>query len=86
MPVTGESLWFLCLLLFLDASTLAVATTPLLLLYGRFHPPWQIAVFGGAASALGSTVQLLILRWAMDSGQRWIHRLRAIAREARPPR
>lgn len=71
----GESLWVLCLLLFLDGATLAASSTILLLHYGRYHEPWQVALAGGASSALGSSVQLLILRWALSSKQRWMQRL-----------
>jgi len=75
-------------LLFADAATLAAFTTPLLLLYGRRHEPWQVAVFGGLASALGSAVQLLLLRWLLAADQPWMRRFapsraqldRAIAR------
>jgi uncharacterized membrane protein YdjX (TVP38/TMEM64 family) len=72
--MNGEALWVLCGLLFLDGATFAFFTTVLLLHYGQFHPPWQVAVFGGASSALGSMLQLLALRWAMASGRRWMHR------------
>lgn len=68
------SLWVLCLLLFLDGSTLAIFTTPLLLQYGRLHEPWQIAVFGGAASAAGSAVQLFLLQLAVRAKFGWIQR------------
>jgi uncharacterized membrane protein YdjX (TVP38/TMEM64 family) len=61
-------------LLFVDAATLAVATTPLLLLYGRHHEPWAVALFGGAASALGSATQLLLLRWVVADGRSWMKR------------
>ena len=64
----------LCLLLFLDGATFAFFTTMLLLHYGHVYPPWQVAVFGGAASAAGSVVQLLMLRWAMASGHPWMKR------------
>ena len=71
----GESLAMLCLLLFLDGATFAFATTPLLLEYGKHHAPWLVAIAGGASSALGSTVQLLILRWALASNRPWMRRL-----------
>lgn len=70
----AESLWVLCLLLFVDGATFAFFSTVLLLHYGRFHTPWQVAVAGGAASAMGSMVQLLVLRWALGSDQRWMRR------------
>lgn len=62
----GTSLWLLCALLFVDGATLALFTTPLLLLYGRYDAPWKIALLGGLASAAGSTVQILFFRWALD--------------------
>jgi uncharacterized membrane protein YdjX (TVP38/TMEM64 family) len=69
-----DSLLVLCLLLFLDGATFAFFTTPLLLHYGRLHPPWHVAFAGGAASALGSVIQLLLLRWALSSGRPWMRR------------
>ena len=69
-----QSLWVLCLLLFVDGATIAATSTVLLLHYGRYHEPWRIAVFGGAASALGSAVQLAILRWALGTEQPWMKR------------
>jgi uncharacterized membrane protein YdjX (TVP38/TMEM64 family) len=72
--VSAESLWVLCLFLFLDGATFAFFTTPLLLQYGKFHEPWLVALTGGAASALGSAVQLLLLRWALRSDRPWLKR------------
>lgn len=72
--MSPEALWVLCLLLFVDGATFAFATTPLLLEYGKFHAPWAVAVAGGAASALGSAVQLLVLRWALGAKQPWMRR------------
>lgn len=69
-----DSLLVLCLLLFADGATLALFTTPLLLQYGKFHPAWQVAVFGGLASALGSAVQIIVLRWAVTSDVPWLRR------------
>jgi membrane protein YqaA with SNARE-associated domain len=69
-----HSLWLLCLLLFVDGATFSFATTPLLLKFGQFHEPWKVAVFGGAASAAGSVVQLLILRWALASSHPYMRR------------
>ena len=69
-----ESLWTLCLLLFVDGATFAFFTTPLLLQFGKFHTPWLVALTGGAASALGSVVQLLVLRWALASNHPWTRR------------
>ena len=70
----ADSLVVLCLLLFLDGATLALFTTPLLLQYGKFHPAWQVALFGGLASALGSALQIIVLRWAVRSDWPWIKR------------
>jgi uncharacterized membrane protein YdjX (TVP38/TMEM64 family) len=64
----------LCALLFLDGATFAFFTTPLLLHYGKFHPPWLVAITGGLASALGSAVQLLALRWLLDRDVAWLRR------------
>ena len=72
--MTAESLWVLCVLLFLDGATFAFATTPLLLQYGKYHAPWQVALAGGGASALGSAVQLLFLRWALAANHPWMRR------------
>ena len=69
-----ESLWVLCALLFVDGATIAATSTVMVLHYGRHHEPWAIAVFGGAASALGSAVQLWILRWALAHEQPWMKR------------
>ena len=68
------SLWFLCLLLFLDGATLAAFSTVLLIQYGRYHEPWRVALAGGAASALGSVIQLLLLRWALSAKHPWMNR------------
>jgi len=64
----------LCLLLFLDGATLAVATTPLLLTYGRYHAPWVVALAGAASSALGGAVQILLLRWLLSTRHPWMIR------------
>jgi uncharacterized membrane protein YdjX (TVP38/TMEM64 family) len=72
--LSAESLWLLCLLLFVDGATFAFATTPLLLEYGKFHVPWAVALAGGAASAAGSAVQIVVLRWAFSSDQPWMRR------------
>ena len=69
-----ESLWVLCLFLFLDGATFAIATTPLLLQYGKFHPPWQVALAGSTASALGGAIQLLLLRWVLSAKHPWTRR------------
>jgi uncharacterized membrane protein YdjX (TVP38/TMEM64 family) len=70
----ADSLALLCVLLFLDGATFAFFTTPLLLQFGKFHEPWHVAVFGGAASAAGSVVQLRLLRWGLDANVRWLTR------------
>ncbi len=72
--MNAESLWTLCLLLFVDGATFAFFTTPLLLQYGKLHAPWQVALAGGGASAIGSMVQLLLLRWALASDHPWTRR------------
>ena len=74
MSLNPESLVVLCLLLFADGATFSFATTPLLLQYGKLHEPWQVAVFGGAASATGGILQLLVLRWALGASQPWMKR------------
>lgn len=68
------SLIWLCLLLFADGATLSVFTTPLLLRYGHEHPPLLVALLGGVASALGSAVQLALLRWALSSQHPFMRR------------
>jgi len=80
-PNTGrcsieKSLLLLCLLLYVDAATLAFATTALLLIYGRYYDPRAIAVAGGFASALGSATQLLLLRWILAGDKPWMRRLK----------
>lgn len=69
-----DSLFMLCLWLFLDGATLGVASTPLLLFYARRFDPWQVALAGGAASAAGSVVQLVALRWMVARGRPWMRR------------
>ena len=69
-----ESLWVLCLLLFVDGATLAVATTPLLLAYGKYHAPWVVALAGATASALGGAIQIVLLRWVLSSRHPWTRR------------
>jgi len=65
--VLGESLALLCLLLFVDGATVSLFTTPLVLQYGKHHNPWLVGLLGGAANAAGAAVQILVLRWALDS-------------------
>jgi uncharacterized membrane protein YdjX (TVP38/TMEM64 family) len=71
----SESLAWLCLWLFIDGATLSATSTVLLLKYGGLHPAWQVALFGGASAALGSALQLLVLRWALGSQKPWMRRL-----------
>ncbi|TMQ69967.1 MAG: hypothetical protein E6K80_10005 [Candidatus Eisenbacteria bacterium] len=61
--MSADSLWAMCALLLVDGATFAFFTTPLLLHYGHLHPAWQVAVAGSVASALGSVIQLLLLRY-----------------------
>ncbi len=70
----GESLIVLCLLLFADGATTAAFTTPLLLRYARYHEPWHVALAGGASSAAGSAVQLLVFRWMLGQQRPWMKR------------
>ena len=70
----GDSLFILCVLLFLDGATLAIFTTPLLLAYAPRHEPWQVALAGGLASAAGSAVQLLAFRWVLERDVSWLRR------------
>jgi len=69
-----QSLWMMCLLLFLEGGTLSFLTTPTLIYYGRSHEPWMVGLLGSAASAAGSALQLLLLRWALSSRHRWMQR------------
>ena len=69
-----SALWVYCLALVLDGATFSFATTPLIILYAPFHAPWQLAVFGSVASAVGSSVQFVLLRLVLDSGHPWLHR------------
>lgn len=72
--MTVESLWLLCLLLFLDGATLAIWTTPLLLLFAKSFEPWQVAVAGGLSSAAGSVAQLAMFRWMLAHERSWMSR------------
>jgi uncharacterized membrane protein YdjX (TVP38/TMEM64 family) len=72
--MSADSLPVMCLLLLADGATFAFFTTPLLLHYGQLHPAWQVAVLGSLASALGSVIQLLLLRWALRGGHPWMRR------------
>ena len=69
-----DSLFVLCLLLFLDNATLAAFTTPLLLAYAPRFEPWQVGVFGALSAGAGSTIQLVLFRWLLSSEWPWIKR------------
>jgi uncharacterized membrane protein YdjX (TVP38/TMEM64 family) len=69
-----ESLWMMCLLLFAEGGTLSFLTTPTLLYYGRYHEPWVVGLAGSTASAAGSALQLLLLRWALSGRHEWMRR------------
>jgi uncharacterized membrane protein YdjX (TVP38/TMEM64 family) len=64
----------MCLLLFLEGGTLSFLTTPTLLYFGRYHESWAVALSGSAASAAGSALQLLVLRWALSERHPWMKR------------
>ena len=68
------SLWVYSLALFVDGATFAFATTLLIILYAPYHGPWELALVGSLASALGSAFQFQLLRLMLDSGHRWLHR------------
>ena len=68
------SLWVFCLALFVDGATFAFATTLLIILYAPHHSPWELALAGRLASALGSAMQFQILRLMLDSGHPWLQR------------
>ena len=70
----NDSLWMMCLLLFAEGGTLSFLTTPTLLYYGKHHEPWVVGLAGSAASAAGSAVQLLLLRWLLSERHRWVQR------------
>jgi len=70
----NQSLWMMALLLFAEGGTLSGLTTPTLLYYGKFHDPWEVALFGSLASSAGSALQLVILRWALSSRHAWMQR------------
>jgi len=69
-----DSLWMMCLVLFVEGGSLSFLTTPTLLYYGKHHGPWEVALLGSASSAAGSAVQLAVLRWAISSRHRWMTR------------
>jgi uncharacterized membrane protein YdjX (TVP38/TMEM64 family) len=68
------SLWVFSLALFVDGATFSFATTLLIILFAPHHAPWELALAGSLASALGSALQFYVLRLMLDSGHRWLHR------------
>jgi membrane protein YqaA with SNARE-associated domain len=74
LSVANHSLWIMCLLLFAEGGTLSFLTTPTLLYYGKYHESWVVALLGSISSAAGSAVQLVLLRWALSGGHRWMQR------------
>src|SRR5262249_61390282 len=74
--VAVDSLFVLCLLLFLDNATLAAFTTPLLLAYAPRFEPWQVGVFGALSAGARRTIQPLPFRWALSPGPPRLRRLR----------
>jgi uncharacterized membrane protein YdjX (TVP38/TMEM64 family) len=67
-----DALWKLSALLFLDAATLSVWSTPLLLFASKRFEPWQVALAGGGASAVGSVFQLMVFRWMLAHERAWM--------------
>lgn len=67
-----DTLWKLCGLLFVDAATLSVWSTPLLLFAAKRFEPWQVALAGGGASAVGSVLQLVAFRWMLAHERAWM--------------
>lgn len=67
-------LWTVLLVLLVDGATFGFLTPPLLLEAGKTHPPWLIGLVGGAASAVGSMIQLRLLQWALSGRHRWLAR------------
>lgn len=70
----ADSIWVMCLLLVADGATFSFATTPLILHYGKLHEPTLVAILGGACSAAGSGIQLLILRRLLSSSHPYMRR------------
>ena len=70
----SHSLVALAVWLFLDGVTFSFATTPLLLRFGQWQPPWAVGLVGAFASAAGSGVQLLALRWVLSERHAWTRR------------
>jgi uncharacterized membrane protein YdjX (TVP38/TMEM64 family) len=71
----ADSIWVMCLLLLVDGATFSLFTTPLILHYGKvLEEPTMVALFGGAFSAAGSAIQLLILRRLLASDHPYMRR------------
>ena len=70
----AQSLWMMCLVLFLEGGTLSFLTTPTLLYYGKFHDSWKVGLLGSLSSAAGSALQLMVLRWALAGHHSWMRR------------
>jgi uncharacterized membrane protein YdjX (TVP38/TMEM64 family) len=68
------SLWFFCVVLFLDGAIFSPATTPTLLYFAKHHSPWLVAVAGSVSSGLGSALQYAVLRWMLLARHRWMKR------------
>ena len=70
-----NSVWVMCLALLLDGATFSLFTTPLIVHYGAvLQEPTVVALLGGAFSAAGSAIQLLILRRLLASQHPWMRR------------
>lgn len=65
-------LWLLLLGLFLDGATVGLFTPLLLFGAGKTIAPTVVALAGGAASALGSMLQLRVLRWLLAEERPWL--------------
>jgi membrane protein YqaA with SNARE-associated domain len=74
MIALSQSLWAMCMVLFVEGGTLSFLTTPTLLYYGKYHEPWAVGLAGSLASAAGSALQLWLLRWVFASDHRWMRR------------
>ena len=64
------------LLIFVDGAVLGLATNAIVIAAGKAYAPWMIALVGGAASGLGSMVQLVWLRWLLSTDHAWARRWR----------
>jgi uncharacterized membrane protein YdjX (TVP38/TMEM64 family) len=71
----ADSIWVMCLLLLVDGATFSLFTTPLILHYGKVvKEPTLVALLGGAFSAAGSAIQLLLLRRLLASDHPYMRR------------